>query len=284
MPKPPTPIDAEPPGLPREWYTVTGYDAPPVRVGDGRVIAREGGGVRILAGGAVDEQPPLIDVKSWRLHVPLDAGRGAAVTGLDNGAGDIAGDGGPTLGYGVGGVYALDGSLRPASVLIPSPPPEFAGNPPLSVALLATGGRTEGAATLCLHLPQTGRRDPFGSRAGALQVWSLNGTRLIREVPATATGGGEIGREPARLSRLGDGYLFAGGELAWVPDDPARPVWRFDLHLARPTPSGRTPGAAHRDDDELGPPVVVGDRLYAAARGGGVYCFSIPAITGGAER
>ena len=164
------------------------------------------------------------------------------------------------LGYGTGGVYRLDRDLVPAERIIDAG--QVRGQS--SMAFLVDGDEN----SLCVLV------GPYD--AMRLQLWSRNATKLLREVAVRP--GGDLYREPFRLRRLGDGYLLSAGELLWLPKAAGGRVWRFSVYLD--PAAGPSQPRFDKDHAVFGVPRVVGDRLFVAARGGGLYAFALPAIVG----
>ena len=113
-----------------------------------------------------------------------------------------------------------------------------------------------------------------------LQLWSRDGTKLRREVPVRSVS--SLYEEPYRLRRLGDGYLLSAGELIWLPKAAGGRVWRFSVYLDSST--GPSLPRFDKRNAVFGIPRVVGDRLFVAARGGGLYTFALAAIAGGTDK
>jgi hypothetical protein len=84
--------------------------------------------------------------------------------------------------------------------------------------------------------------------------------------------------QPYRLRHLGDGYLLSAGELIWLPKAAGGRVWRFNGYLD--PAAGPSQPRFDKDNASFGVPRVVGDRMFVAARGGGLYSFALPAIVG----
>jgi hypothetical protein len=164
------------------------------------------------------------------------------------------------LGYGTGGVYRLDRDLQPAERIIDAGQVQGQSN----MAYLLDGDED----SLCVL---TG---PFD--AMRLQLWSRDARKLLREVAVRP--GLNPYQEPCRLRRLGHGYLLSAGELVWLPKAAAGRVWRFSVHLD--PAAGPSQPRFDRENAVFGVPRVVGDRLFVAARGGGLYAFALPAIVG----
>lgn len=172
----------------------------------------------------------------------------------------IARVGRDVLGYGEAGVYRLDADFRPAERVVPAP---VVGQDRGMVYAL-TG---DDEAICMLVASASGER---------LQVRSRDGFRLVRDEPVRM--GWNTLDQPYLLRPLGDGYLLSGQELLWLPKHERGRPWRFDVLLDEKLNPSRS-----RDDLEaatFGLARAVGDRLIVAAHGGGIYVFSMPAVTG----
>ena len=232
------PPPTSPPGAPREWRTQRGNDGCVVRH-EGRLYRPvHNGGLHVLDGQKLTTYESAVPgIDSWNLYL---------------------GPGGP-LGYGTGGVYALDERLVPARKLINSGS-DGLNKLPYPVPFVASDGRTIAAGV-------------FRSEQSVIQVWTADGKAKLREEPVGM--GPPDAWESPRMIPLGAGYFLSGDELAWVPTDPARPVWRFALQ-----PLPRRP-MRHQEsrDYGFGTPRIVGDRLFVACHEGGVFVFSIDVVT-----
>jgi hypothetical protein len=165
------------------------------------------------------------------------------------------------LEYGDGGVFRLDEQLRPHERLIDAGADRYSRKPH-PVELLASDGRTIAVSV---------RR----SEQPVIQVWTADGREKLREEPASF---GPLNPEDAqRLAVLNDGYFFSGDELLWVPNDPARPAWRFALQ-----PLPRHP-LRQQDpwDRGFGIPRLVHGKVYVSCNDGGVFVFDTRVVTGG---
>jgi hypothetical protein len=158
-------------------------------------------------------------------------------------------DRGP-LGYGSGGVYELDENCRPVRAMISAGTPVPYHSEPRISAIAAD-------------------RDYLCVLAGdcqqpRLQLWTRDGSRMIREVKP-------LGNACTCLKPLGDGMLFTGPDLIWIPYDPDRPVWGFRA-LADPR---KKSGCAF-----FGYPRFFDDRMAVASPSGALFIFSLDAILG----
>ena len=128
------------------------------------------------------------------------------------------------------------------------------------------GGREDSSASLT-----------YNGEATLLQVWRRDGARKRCELAVAPPAGDPRGR--AAIVPLNGGYLYAGGELAWLATEPEAPVavWRFGGGAGPPRGVARpsTPRVGG-----FGVPRVVGGRLFAAGAEGGVYVFDVKRIGG----
>lgn len=158
------------------------------------------------------------------------------------------------VGYGTGGVYELDDHLCPARRLIELP----AGR---EVQLLAGDAKTLGVVT-------------HGRKTAVLQVWTRDGSRMLREQEVVPPG--PVGRGAEHLLSVAGGYLLAAGDVTWVPAGADGSAWRFGF--------GEKPGRAlpkiHFAHASLfGRPVVRDNLLFVGCRDGAVYVFDLNAVT-----
>lgn len=211
---------------------------------DGKLIEPlDGGGVRVTENDDPRDFPPVVEgVGKWRL-----------VRGHER-----------LLGYSGHAVWELDEQFRPARRLV-NLESATSGQPQAPEILQVA--ENEGA--IGILIPE--------DRQLILQVRNQDSGDLVRQAPV------DVWRRETRhrLIPLGDGFLFSGRSLVWLPNGPDAPVWRFDLHVSFPTQYQR-----HNDEDraEFGIPRVIGDCLFVAPKEGGVYVFRIPQITGEADR
>ncbi len=166
------------------------------------------------------------------------------------------------LGYGTGGVYRLDRDLLPAERII-----DAGQESEQSTMVHLLDGDDDSLCVLA---------GPY--KAMQLQLWSRDATRLLREVAVHSSV--DFFREPYRLRRLGDGYLLSAGELVWLPKAAGGRVWRFSVYLD--PAAGPSQPRFDSNNSVFGVPRVVGDRLFVAARGGGIYGFALSEIVGAA--
>jgi len=228
--------DADPLGRvtgPPEWRVASGLDGPPVRWGDRHYRPVSGGVVRVLDGDRV---------RSYQTRLEPIRQWQIHVSPW-----------GPPLGYGTGGVYELDEHLCPARKLIAA----AVGS---EVTLMAGDARTLGLLTYKNSLP-------------VVQVWTRDGTRMLREQAVRPTGA--LGRGIDHLVAVGGGYLLAAGDVAWVPASADGAAWRFGF--------GDNPGRAlpriHFAHASLfGKPLVRDNLLFVGCRDGAVYVFDLDAV------
>jgi outer membrane protein assembly factor BamB len=210
---------------------------PPVRWRGKQYLPLRGGHVRVNSpAGVVDRKTPLVGITHWRIHL---------------------GPAGP-LGYGGGGVFALDDDLCPVRKLVQFEPGAFQKEP-RSPAWLASD-RTTFA---------------YGMADGEIYVRSLDGKKAWKVVDyrgAVRRGRGES----VRLSPCGDGYLFVGQELVWAPATDAGQHWRFAVGDPEPDPR-KAEGAFH-----FYTAVIAGPHAFATASDGAVYAFDVAKL--GARR
>jgi hypothetical protein len=224
----------------REW-TLQGSEkriSPPLRVGNRVVRTTRGGGTREVVNGKTVE---------YEGQFPILVEWGFACVGTQ------------VYAIGDGGVYTVDDKLRPTNVFISVPTNEQAPTPVLRLA-----GAPQ---NLCISV---------GGNAASLQIWSKDGKQMIRSTSVAQHSHSYHSSSPARLLRLGQGYLLTTDELVYLPDDPAKPVWRFSMNIGS---SGRVPGTeAFWQADGFSIPRIVGNRLVVCGRIGGIYIFDLKAI------
>jgi outer membrane protein assembly factor BamB len=197
----------------------------------------KGGHIRILSPGGVEEHKSQLEgITHWRVHL---------------------GPAGP-LGFGGGGVFALNDNLCPIRMLMTLKPWALQKEP-RSPTWLASD-RT----TFACFLADAGS-------GGELHVRTLDGTKAWKPVEhrgAVARGWGE----GERLIACGDGYLFAGQELVWAPATGDGRPWRFAV--------GDPESDLRKAEDAFHfySAVVVGPHMFAAASDGAVYVFDMAKI------
>lgn len=226
-PKPDEPADA-----PVEWFTLTGYDGPPVFFGGKYYRALGGGRVRIWDGHNLVERGPLLKgITQWKIHVSAS---------------------GP-LGYGPGGVYALDGDLCPKSLLFDPYPPG-----PANVEFICSVGDSLGMVVT-------------GGGHSYLQVFGAADHRLRSQVSL----GGFLSSTGYlhQFLVLGDGYLFSDRQLTWVSGRVDGGVWQFG------PPTSRTEGSRWGDRWRyFNRPIIRDGRLLVSACDGLLYVFDTARI------
>jgi hypothetical protein len=217
--------------------SISGYDGPLVRW-KGKLYRPLGGGtVRVLDGATVTEhKTSLPRIQQWQIHIS---------------------PAGP-LGYGSGGVYALDERLCPARKLIGG---EGDAGREFHVFFLASDSRTLG-----LHA--------WNGKAHVLQVWTRDGSRKLREQEILPPG--SVRGHTGRLVALNGGYLLAAGEVVWVPASPDGPVWRFGFGER---PGTSLPKIRFAHTPLFGRPLVRDNLLFVGCRDGAIYVFDVGALT-----
>jgi hypothetical protein len=119
----------------------------------------------------------------------------------------------------------------------------------------------------------------YRSRQPVLQVWTRDGKRKLREEAVEVRNVMNLHDERRRLIPLRGGFFLSGQELVWISRDAGRPAWRF---ATRPSP--RNPWFFDDlADRSFRAPRVLGDKLFVAAREGGVFVFDVKRLTGDAK-
>ena len=127
------------------------------------------------------------------------------------------------FGCGKGGLFELDENLRPKRFLIDL---RSAGS---DRGMPEVHGADADGQTLAVAFEK-----PVWPHMLTIEVRSADASKVLRSESVLPPGRFDsIEEEPARLSKLGDGYFYAGGELAWIPTDPAKPIWRFTPSISR---------------------------------------------------
>jgi hypothetical protein len=95
--------------------------------------------------------------------------------------------------------------------------------------------------------------------------------------------------EGNRLALLGDGYLFCGGEMTWLPIGNGAPV-RFTTQAVIAAAAQQPSLRAQRRSMTLAPttskvpnftpPVVTADRIFVGHASGSVYVFETKTFSG----
>lgn len=227
---------AEPLDAPKAWFEGPDY-------GEATVLYREqyyrplrGGNVRVLNGRAVAEHATAVEsIGDWTINV---------------------GPGGP-IGYGSGGVLALDGNLCPTCWLVR---PELPGRRKKVHVRLAVAGRVSVALAATNY------------ERSVLQIWSRDGRTMLRQVEADVMG--RTHPLPPKLVPLRGGYLLATTELVWASADPDGPVWRFGV------PEAERAGRSDHLREYYTVPVVTGDHVFVGCRDGGLYVFDTAVLAG----
>jgi hypothetical protein len=175
------------------------------------------------------------------------------------------------VGFGDGGVYALDANLAISSKLIDlgrgQPIAPGVEPRPRRAAGIAGDGKTFGVVASA----------PDGLNANGLrsdlEVWTADGRRKLRSEPVI----GITDLLPQdRIMPLDGGYLLVTGEVLWVPASADAPgkgaaTWRY-------RPAGA--GTGLRKPWFLSAPVVNNGYVFAAGRDGDLYVFDQSKITG----
>jgi len=178
------------------------------------------------------------------------------------------------MGYDNASVYALDEHLCPTKRLINVDPDVGRWSQAHISSFLASNEKT-----LCFV-------SAYNNKA-RMMIWSPHGSKKFREVPVTYNETATT--EGNRLLLLGDGYLFCGGEITWLPIANGAPV-RFTPGSAAPAAQ---PSLAARRRSSIAvttakvqnftPPIVVVDRIFAGYVSGGVYVFDTSLFTGATD-
>jgi outer membrane protein assembly factor BamB len=206
----------------------------PVRWRGKQYLALKGGHVRVISPrGEEEHRTKLEGVTHWNIHF---------------------GPAGP-LGYGGGGVFALDDNLCPIRHLVKLEPWERQKGP-RSPTWLASD-RTTFAYGLA-----------DGEAGGEIHVRSLDGKKALKAVNYRGAVRRSRG-ESVRLSSCGDGYLFAGQELVWAPATDVGHPWRFSVGDFEPDVR-KAEDAFH-----FYTAVSAGPHTFATASDGAVYVFDV---------
>ena len=214
-----------PKGMPRQFNTRTGYDRPAVRIGSRWVRPLHKGRVRVTDGKTVNEYGPGVPVPgTWTITTHR----------------------GPPLGYGSGGVYALDDRFRPARQILNSRRP---------IAQVHRLIRCRNYLGVVLS---------DSERVYRLQLRRPDGEKQIREIRLRGNATG--------LRVMRDGLLMSGNELIWMPFDTTRPPWHFKI-MKDPV-RGEAGGWV-----QFGMPRIRDDLLVTAAVSGGLYTFDQKTVT-----
>lgn len=207
---------------------------PPVPWRGKQYLPLMGGHVRVISlAGMVDHKTRLEGITHWRIHF---------------------GPAGP-LGYGAGGVFALDDYLCPIRHLVKLEPWALQKKPRSPVWLASD--RTTFAY---------GMDD--GEPGVEIHVRSLDGKKTGKAVHCRGAVGRGRGKS-VRLSSCGDGYLFAGQELVWAPATDVGQPWRFAV--GDPEPDLRKA----EDAFHFYTAIIAGPHAFATASDGAVYVFDV---------
>ncbi len=224
---------------PAAWTAVSGYDGPVVRDGPRLVRPLAGGALRVLEGGGVRELAcPLGPdaIGRWSIH-----------------RGDASIAGARDVGFGDGGLYALDDALRPVRRL-------------LDLREEHAGGRVELFAATRSHVALVVR----SGAATTLELRDAQTLAVLRRVPDVRIDGA-----PPRAGQLvarpdGLGFVLAGDEVVLLPLEPDAPPVRFDFG---PAPGAAVPVVHYLHVPFFGAPLLAAGRAFVPARDGAVYVF-----------
>jgi hypothetical protein len=177
------------------------------------------------------------------------------------------------LGYDNASVYALDEHLCPTKRMINVDPDVGRWSQARINSFLASNEKT-----LCFV-------SAYSNKA-RMMIWSPHGSKKFREVPVTYNETATT--EGNRLAVLGDGYLFCGGEITWLPIVGGAPL-RFTTQPVTPVaaPSVRTQRRAMTvapsgsKVQNFTPPIVTADKIFVGHAGGNVYVFETSTFSAG---
>jgi len=212
-----------------------------------------GGTIKVLEGGHVTEYTSeVVGIGFWKIAL------------LPQGP----------LGYDNTSVYALDEHLCPTKRLINVDPDVGRWSQARVNSFLASNEKT-----LCFV-------SAYNNKA-RMMIWSPHGSKKFREVPVTYNETATT--EGNRLALLGDGYLFCGGEITWLPIGNGAPV-RFTtqavIAAAAQQPSLRaqrrtmTVAPSTSKVPNFTPPVVTAQRIFVGHASGSVYVFETRTFAG----
>ncbi|HEV8291331.1 MAG TPA: hypothetical protein VGP94_05390 [Tepidisphaeraceae bacterium] len=177
------------------------------------------------------------------------------------------------LGYDNASVYALDEHLCPTKRLINVDPDVGRWSQSRINSFLASNEKT-----LCFV-------SAYNNKA-RMMIWSPHGSKKFREVPVTYNETATT--EGNRLALLGDGYLFCGSEITWLPIAGGAPL-RFSIQPATPAaqPTLRTQRRAATvapttaKVPNFTPPIITADKIFVGHASGNVYVFETSAFSAG---
>ena len=237
------PNPLEPTEAPTAWFSRRGSDGSPVFYRGRYFLPLGGGKVRIWDGKELVERAPAVEgIKEWKICVTPS---------------------GP-LGYGAGGVYALDDDLCPARLVI-GPPPARRKVDPLRVEALRSVGDSLG---LVVWTPRGAYLLVYDRAGFALRSELYLGRRFSQRL------------EPEQFVVLGDGYVLSDRRVTWVSGRKDGHVWRFGPPVGRMETARRGGGWRY-----FGDPVIRDGKLLVSACDGMIYAFDTAHIlTGSASR
>jgi outer membrane protein assembly factor BamB len=212
-----------------------------------------GGAIRILENGKMTEyKSEVVGIGLWKIAL------------LPQGP----------MGYDNASVYALDEHLCPTKRLINVDPDVGRWSQAHINSFLASNEKT-----LCFV-------SAYNNKA-RMMIWSPHGSKKFREVPVTYNETATT--EGNRLALLGDGYLFCGGEMTWLPIGNGAPV-RFTTQAVIAAAAQQPSLRAQRRSMTLAPttskvpnftpPVVTADRIFVGHASGSVYVFETKTFSG----
>jgi hypothetical protein len=122
-----------------------------------------------------------------------------------------------------------------------------------------------------------------------MMIWSPHGSKKFRE--ASVTYNETVTTEGNRLALLGDGYLFCGGEITWLPISGGAAL-RFTTQAqaaaaaAQPSLQARrrsamTVSPSTSKVQNFTPPVITADKIFVGHASGNVYVLETSVFAGG---
>jgi hypothetical protein len=216
-----------------------------------------GGTIKVLQGGKVTEyESTVAGIGLWKVAL------------LPQGP----------LGYDNTSVYALDENLCPTKRLINLDPDVGRYSQSRINSFLASNEKT-----LCFV-------SAYNNKA-RMMIWSPHGSKKFREV--TVTYNETVTTEGNRLALLGDGYLFCGGEITYLPIAGGAPL-RFTTQpvIAAAAPSLRAQRRAlsaavaptnTSKVQNFTPPVITAQKIFVGHVAGSIYVFDISTFATGSS-
>jgi hypothetical protein len=126
-----------------------------------------------------------------------------------------------------------------------------------------------------------------------MMIWSPHGSKKFREASVTYNETATI--EGNRLVLLGDGYLFCGGEITWLPI-AGRAALRFTAQPIAPGAQAAQTSLQSRRRSAMSvapasgskvqnftPPVIAADKIFVGHSSGGVYVFETSLFAAGSS-